>query len=363
MLDFIASAQWEVILGIAMLVVAVLAWLCPKRGANSIDINLVVSMPKAFPDPHGSTIHAVSGVPTLQQLTFGMELNPKDRGLAQALYDIGSEQFNHYINNRDGVIAEARRQMDCLRARISPLETQLAEDIGIRLATVDGNELQRTRSRYDALEPPVKTYAQYRRREYEAEQSIACDLQNDVPRTDYKAVRSSIASGGVSLKSIASALPVPWQEIISINDKVQLIAPATKPPKRELVNLLMSTDDEGILQDKRAERDGKWVTSKRHNVLVPYREPVPLYEYRHSHRPPVRVGKAMVVNRNHGSEWDTEFWRQGGYLDQTYLRCKSGTHPEQLRRAYRRRQAQRAGWTLVGVLVVANIVLFAMRFL
>ena len=370
MLDFLVSAQWGEILDtaaniatvLAPVVAVLLAWRLSKRSANSIDINSVVSMPKAFSDPHGSTIHAVSGVPTLRQLTFGMKLSAEERGLAQALYDIGLEQFRHYVNNRDGVIAEARQQMDCLRARISPLEIRLAKDIGISLATAEGDELRITRARYDALEPSVKAYAQCIRRQYEAEWSIARDLQNDVPRTDYTAVQSSIASGGVSLEYIASALPVPCQEIMSINDKIQLVTPATKPPKRELVNLVMSTD-KGVLQDKRAERDGKWVTSKRHNVLVPYREPVPLYEHRHSHRPPVRVGNVMVVNRNHGSEWDTEFWRQGGYLDQTYLRCKSGTHPEQLRRAYRRRQAQRAGWTLVGVLVVANIVLFAMRFL
>ena len=369
MLDFIASDQGMAILGIAMLVVAVLTLIVNmralrrlKRGANGIDTTKLVSMFKVPSDPHGSTIHAVSGVPTLRQLTFGMKLSAEERGLTQALYDIGLEQFRHYVNNRDSVIAEARQQMDCLRARISPLEIRLAKDIGISLATAEGDELRITRARYDALEPSVKAYAQCIRREYEAERSIARDLQNDVPRTDYTAVQSSIASGGVLLESIASALPVPWQEIMSINDKIQLITPATKPPKRELVNLVMSTD-KGVLQDKRAERDGKWVTSKRHNVLVPYREPIPLYEHRHSHRPPVRVGKVMVVNRNHGSEWDTEFWRQGGYLDQTYLRCKSGTHPEQLRRTYRRRQAQRAGWTLVSVLVVANIVLFAMRFL
>ena len=286
MLDFFVSEQGMAVLGIASWFVAVFAppivqpiveailarWLS-KRRANGIDINSVVAMPKAFSGPHGSTIHAVSGVPTLRQLTFGMRLSAEERGLAQALYGIGLEQFCHYVNNRDGVIAEARQQMDCLRARISPLETQLAEDVGIRLATVDGNELRRTRSRYDALEPPVKAYAQYRRREYEAEQSIACDLQNDVPRTDYTAMRSSITSGCVSLKSIASALPVPWQEIISINDKIQLITPVVKPPKREFVNLVMSTD-KGVLRDKRAERDGKWVTSKKLNVLVPYQEPV-----------------------------------------------------------------------------------------
>ena len=374
MLDFIASDQGMAILniatlvvmtilGTATLVVAVLAWRRPKRNANGIDTAKLVSMFKASSDPHGSTVHAASGVLTLQQLTVGMELSAKDKGLAQVLYDIGSEQFKHYVNNRDGVIAEARQQMDCLCARISPLEIRLAKDIGISLATADGDELRITRARYDALGPSVKTYAQYIRREYEAEQSIARDLQNDVPRTDYMAVRSSIASGGVSLGSIASALPVPWQEIMSINDKIQLITPSAKPPKRELVNLLMYTDDEGVLQDKHAERDGKWINSEKLNVLVPYQKPVPLYQYRHHHRPPVCVGKVMVVNRNHSSEWDTEFWRQGGYLDQTYLRYKSGTHPEQLRRSYRWRRAQRAGWTLVGVLVVVNIVLFAMRFL
>ena len=362
MLDFIASDQGMAILGIATLVVAVLAWRRPKRGANSVDITKLVSMFKASSDPHGSTVHAVSGEPTLRQLTSGMELSPKDRGLAQVLYDIGSEQFGHYVNNRDGVIADARQRMDCLRARISQSDIPSAKDIGISLATADGDELQSTKASYDALEPSVKAYAQCIRREYEAEQSIARDLQNDVPRTDYTEVRSRIASGDVSLESIASALPVPWQEIMSINDKIQPITPAVKPPKREFVNLEMSTD-KGVLRDKRAERDGKWVISKKLNVLVPYQEPVPLYQHRHPHRPSVCVGRVMVVDRNHSSEWDTEFWRQGGYLDQTYLRYKSGTHPEQLRRSYRRRQAQRAGWTLVGVLVVASIVFLAMRFL
>lgn len=375
MLDFIASDQGMAILGIAAWFVAVFAppivqpiveailarWLS-KRRANGIDINSVVAMPKAFSGPHGSTIHAVSGVPTLRQLTFGMRLSAEERGLAQALYDIGLEQFCHYVNNRDGVIAEARQQMDCFRARISQSEILSAKDIGISLATAEGDELRITRARYDALEPSVKAYAQCVRREYEAEQSIARDLQNDVPRTDYTAVRSRIASGDVLLESIASALPVPWQEIMSIKDKIQFITPVVKPPKREFVNLVMSTD-KGVLRDKRAERDGKWVTSKKLNVLVPYQEPVPMYHYRHHNRPPVCVGKVMTVDRNHSSEWDTEFWRQGGYRDQVYLSNKYGTHPEQLRKDYRRRQAQRARWTLVGVLVAVNIMLFAMRFL
>ena len=372
MLDFIASDQGMAILniatlvvmtilGTATLVVAVLAWCRPKRNANGIDTAKLVSMFKASSDPHGSTVHAVSGAPTLQQLTVGMELSAKDRGLAQVLYDIGSEQFKHYVNNRDSVIAEARRQMDCLHARISQSDIPSEKDIGISLATADGDELQSTKASYDALEPSCKAYAQHIRREYEADQSIARDLQNDVPRTDYTSVRSRIASGDVSLESVASALPVPWQEIMNINDKIQPITPAVKPPKREFVNLVMSTD-KGVLRDKRAERDGKWVISKKLNVLVPYQEPVPLYQHRHHHRPHICVDKVMVVNRNHNSEWDTEFWRQGGYLDQTYLRYKSGTHPEQLRRSYRWRQAQKVSWTLVGVLVVVNIVLFAMLF-
>ena len=139
--------------------------------------------------------------------------------------------------------------------------------------------------------------------------------------------------------------------------------PAGKPPRKEFTHVIFVTKERGELEDKRAERDGEWIVSKKHDMMAPYHEPATLSKYMDPRRPPVPVGKVVVINRDPTSEWETEFWRRGGRLDQTYLRAQAGMDPEQLRNAYRRLQSRRALWAAAGAMTVADIVIVAVKYL
>ena len=298
-------------------------------------------------------IHSTNGVPTMQQLTQGIEMDAKRRGLAQEMYNLGLEQFNHYVNNRDGIIAEARDKMNELRNELDEAELSLAEEVGMALATAVDAAVPETQLRSQALGPEARIYAQSWRQEYEALQTMARDLECGVPRTDYTSVKSRIASGYAALDAITSELPIMWQEMMTINERAEPVQTARKPPKREYVHVLFLTKDEGPLVDTRAERDGKWLHSHKHGLVVPYLEPVEDYGFVRGDRPPVPTGKRIVViDSDPGTEWETELWRQGGYLDQRYLRSRAGQEPEQLRKAYRNRQIKRIAWGI-------NTILFA----
>ena len=251
------------------------------------------------------SIQAPTGVLTLQQLTEDIEMDPKTAGLAQLLYDMGLEQFNHYVNNRDGVIEESRRKMVKLQKSLSQSEVSLSENIGVSLAAYRNQEQRQSAEvQFDNLGPLAQAYAQWKRREYEAEQRVARDLEKDVPGTDYTSVKTRIASGTVTLDSITSELPIPWQEIRTIDKKVE--TPTGKPPKREFLHTIFVTDDRGMLEDKKAEKDGDWIISDKHDMVVPYQEPIPHHKHIYPGRPPVRVGEVVVINRNPTSEWDCD---------------------------------------------------------
>ena len=175
-------------LGFASLVVATLAWRFPRTTTTEPTFSRLDKL-----RPYGSwdspTVHSKSGVPTLQQLTGDIEMEPKVAAVAQILYEVGLEQYKRPVNNRDGIIQDSRREMGKLRSCLKTTEVELAERIGVLLATSAHNVEQRriTQTEYDQLPPLAQTYAQHKRREHETQRTIARDLEKDVSRTDYTA--------------------------------------------------------------------------------------------------------------------------------------------------------------------------------
>ena len=350
-----------VLIAFVSLAIALLAWRRPRY--PKIDIRLEVSRFEAYRVNAFPTIHSTNGIPTLPQLIEGLDLDAKELGRAGRLYDIGFEQFNHYVNNRDGVIEESRVQMARLASDLGEREIRLSERIGLSLAA-DGDceQKEAVRLQYEDLSPQGRLYAQHKRREAMATTRMARDLEKDVPRTDYTTVRSLIASGSVKLDSILSELPVSWQDIRNLQLKPYKPSVVRRPPRREFLHVQVMTRSRELLEDTRAERDGDWIISKRHGFLVPYQNPIPKYALTLEGAPPIRTGEIVVITHDQGSEWDTKFWRKGGRIDQVYLRAKNGMAPEQLERAYRKWVANRVAWSANGVLFVLLVVLIAARF-
>ena len=359
----ITAINWTmigVLVAIATLIVAVLAWRRP-RGANPAEAVQGIRLLGHADYPN---IHATNGVPSLDQLTEGIALNPKRRAVAQLLYCIGLDQFNHYINNLDSVIADAQASMAELKPQLNRWELSLADNVGLALATDQGEELRAAKARYDALRLPAQIYAEHKRQEHQARQCITSILHNNIPRTDYTSVKSMIASGNFSITSITSELPLAWQDLRTLDQEVEIPEPTEKPPKREFHHVEFRTRDMGVLEDRRAERDGEWLISRRHRMMAPYQKPARILRFKNPARPPVPTGEyRIIINQNMGSEWIAKFYRKGGRLDQTYQRAKSGTSPEQLRSAYRRRMIRRIGWYFAASALAVDIVLLAFRFL
>ena len=333
-----------------------------RRLKNRLDdVNSTLTV---YPGGEFPKIHATGGVPSLQQLTQDIEVDPRDRRRARALYDMGLAQFNHYVNNRDGVVTESRHAMTSLVDQMAESEISLAASTGVALDTADEDEMPETLIQYNSLRPQAQIYAQHKRREHEALQTIANDLLKNVPRTDYTSVKSLIELGEVPLDTILSELPVPWQELRAINHVESGRPSVNKPPRREYIHTIFLTRDGRILEDKRTERDGKWLRSDKHNMLVPYQEPVPVFRAHRAGEPPISAGESrIVIDRDPGPEWVTEFWRQGGYRDQQFLLARDGRLPEQIRSAYRRRQIRIALWSVVSILAVVDVVMFTVKYL
>ena len=360
------TLDWQMIAAVfagLTVIVALLAWRWPRRRNSPVNDALPLNL-------HGNvvtqcpTVHATSGVPSLAQLTEGIKLDAKRAFGAQRLYDVGLRQFNHYINNLDGVIADARAEKGKLKPLLSPLELSLSESVGLALATARGEELQLVKARYNALSLPSQSYAEHQRREQHAQQFIANALRHNVSRTDYTAVKSRISSGDYSLAAILTELPIYWQDLRTLDQEIKYQEPKEKPPKREFYHVLFVTSDAGLLEDKRAERDGDWIISEKHGMTAPYQEPVEILQYKNPDEPPVRTGKSMIViDKELGSEWETEAWRQGGYGDQVYQRAKFGLLPHQLRRSYRRRLISRTSWMVSGIMLIIYSALLAFNYL
>ena len=97
-------------------------------------------------------------------------------------------------------------------------------------------------------------------------------------------------------------------------------------------------------------------------MLVPYQDPITRYVMLTEGMPPVPKHRLILVNQDPTSEWETEFWRKGGRIDQVYLRSRRGESPEQLRSAYRRQQINRLGWILGSLLLVADIIIALLKY-
>ncbi len=333
-----------------------------RRRKNSV-VNAKATL-TVYPGTEFPNIHATSGVPTLEQLTQGKKVDPKDRRRARVLYEMGLAQFNHYVNNRDGVVAESRRAMESLVEQMDQAEVSLAGSTGIALAIADKDELPETLIQYNSLSPQAQIYAQHKRGEYEALRTIANDLLKNVPRTDYTSVKSRIESGDVFLSSIMSELPFPWQELRTLNEAGSRKTVVAKPPKREFIHTIFLTRDGRLLEDKRAERDGNWLRSEKHNMLVPFQEPAQVMRARSEGAPLVPTGEwRIIVDSDPSQEWITEFWRQGGYRDQQYLLARDGQLPDQIRSAYRRKIVKTALWIVVAALAAVDIVVFTIKYL
>ena len=359
----LSTTSWILIgtaVAIARLVVAVASWLSP-RGRNQPDLE-----PRKMLKPYRTTatviLRSTSGTPTFHQLADGISLKPKQRGLAEKLYETGLEQFNHPVNNRDGTIIEARQQITNISRELNQAERTAAEQVGIMLADAkDKEEKTNAELQYNALPPNAKTPAQHKRREVEAKKTITRDLACNVPRTDYTTVKQRIASGAVDLTSIMAELPISWQSIRTLNEKIDRPKYNGKLTKPEWVHVEFHMVDSRMLEDKHAEKDGDWILSHKHRFLVPCPPPTRILEFKDQGKA-VPTGKSvLIVDQDPSSEWETEFWRQGGYMDQTYLRARAGTLPYQLRRAHRQRQIRKLQWCLTGAGIVALIIISAIN--
>lgn len=353
----ISSGQVTAAATVALVIVGILTLVLMRRGLKGRSSDNT-ALPVLHSGGGSPTIHATGGVPTFQQLTQGIEIDPQDHRRARGLYETGLEQFNHYVNNRDGVVATAKQEMESLAQHLEESEISHAGRIGIALAGADEDDPSELEGQYKSLGPEAQIYAQQKRREQEALKSIANDLRNDVPRTDYTSVRSRIESGNVSLDAIMSELPITWQDLRTINQTSTRPPPVEKPPKRRFVHAVFLTLEGTYLEDKRAEKDGKWVRSDRHDMLAPYLTPYRVME------DGVPTDSFMVVIPPAiGSEWLTEMWRQGGYRDEQYGLRRDGLHPEQIRARYRRRRDLRVALALLTVEVVVLGILVLMRIL
>lgn len=351
--------QWLiVVIAMMALIIALLAWLRPRHPKS--DPSREIKRFEAYQAEELPIIHETNGVPTLSQLMAGIELDAKRLGIARRFYEFGLAQFNHYVNNRDWVIEESRRNMASLAGGLSQREMCLAESIGISLAANgDSEQIDAIQAQYRELSPQAQIYAQHKRHETGAMKSIARDLETNTPRTDYTSVKARIASGNVYLESIISELPILWQDIRTLDERAERPRVKGRPPKREFLHVMLVTRDRRLLEDKHAEKDGGWIVSNKHNIEVPYQAHMPILVHSGEGTPPVRKGEAVFITHDQGNEMRTEFWRKGGRLDQVYTRSKNGMAPEQLRSAYRWRLINRAAWVASVALLIVEIILLA----
>ena len=358
----VAHGAATALFAVMTFIVMLLAWLRPRHPKS--DPSREIKRFEAYQVKEFPEIHATSGVPTLSQLMAGIELDRRRLGVARNFYEVGLAQFNHFVNNRDRVIEESRSKMASLAGSLSQTEICNAQGIGESLAAVeDCEQVETAQAQYRDLSPQAQIYAQHKRHETVAIRSIARDLETNTPRTDYTSVIARIASGTVKLDSILSELPICWQAIRTLNDKVQRPVLAGKPPKREFLHVMVMTRGRRLLEDKHAEKDGNWIISDKLGLELPYQDPVPTFVQLEEGAPSVRNGEAVIITHDQGSEWHTELWRKGGRLDQVYLRARDWMSPVQLENAYRRRLTRRVIWTVFGVLLIVDAVLLATRYL
>ena len=122
---------------------AMLAWRFPRTTKTDATFSRLAKL-QPYSLSESPTLHSTSGIPTLQQLTANIEMEPKLARLAQSLDDIGLAQYNRPVNNRDGIIQDSHREIGRLRSYLKASEVALAEKIGVLLATT-GDNVERMR--------------------------------------------------------------------------------------------------------------------------------------------------------------------------------------------------------------------------
>ena len=349
----VAVWLWNGVALTALVVVGAWHALETRRGRH-MRADLVDDVRILGADQESPKIHATNGVPTFEQLTRGTNIEKANLVPARALYELGLEQYNHPVNNRDGVIAEARNEMQSLATRITRAEIETAQSVGIAMADGDEGELSETQQQYDAMSPDAKTYAEQKQVEHSTRASILNDLRKRVPGTDFTEVKALVASGDTPLDAVMSQFPLPWQDLRRVNQLPSERPVMSKPPKPEFVHAMFLTPGGTIALDKHAEKDGKWVRSDKHKMMAPY--PKPLTVMRRRHGDFVPTDKSMVVvGPSISPEWLTEAWREDGYFDEQYRRAREGRLPEQVRAYYQRRRIL----TALRMIVIAEVVLLA----
>ena len=343
--------QWLTLAVPITIAVATILWQWRYRARLSD----ATTIPKLFHIYQDSIMNDSAGTPSLQQLTQGMKLDAKTLRIAEALYELGLEQYNHPINNRDGLIRQSRKVMAELATTMSLEQLKLADDIGRQAAS--GEEPQREMIEL-ILSPAARTYAQHKKRDWQTSESIANDLQKNVPRTDYTFLKDRISSGEPKLEYIVDEFPIIWESIRELNEKIETPEVKDKPPKQAKVIAVFHMADGRRLRDKRAVIDGDWLTSHKYNFLTPCPRPIQCFHLNRQGEWTPKGKKIYEIRRDPSSEWLTQFWRRGGYMDDVYCRAKAGMLPHQLRQAYRRRLIRRVQWSLLAAGVIANIVIF-----
>ena len=310
-----------------------------------------------------SNIQSTGGVPTLEQLTQDIEIAPEYRWMLHDLYEIGLTQFNHEINNRDGILAESRKAMDELKVQLCSSEIERAEKVGIALSATNEDKQQQAKSQYNNLDPLSQIYAQHKKYELATLKTIARDLEKKVPRTDFTSVKSRIKSGETSLHAIMGELPIQWQDIRRINECESPKPPAIKPKPRKFMRVEFIGSD-GLHQiDKRVEIHGNWIESRKYGYIAPCEAMHPILSWEGRTTSTSNPEYGLFINQAIGSEWMTELWRKGGFRDERYSQYRDGTSPDQLHRAYRNKQVSKILWIIIGAIGVIDIVMLAARFL
>ena len=260
-------------------------------------------------------------VTLLDYLTQGMTFKTgQEKRFVRRLFELGLGQFDAKPNNRYGIIEFAQREMTALRPEISQQELIRAESVGAEKARLSALYPNPAKSRAAKLEQDflnlsakARQYAIYKATAESADLSLARDLSAGIPITDYSEVKKRIAEQA-PLREVIRELPMPWQRIRFL----QWPEPTTKatPIAPRYTPLTIITDENRVINDAKAVIDGEWVISKRHGMVLPYLGQVPEYELVKNGQAPAIKGARVVITDDGPPEWDTKFWRSGGYLDQ-----------------------------------------------
>ena len=338
----------------------VLQFIQTKQKKNPHDVMRIA-------EPNATTevpnIRSTGGVPTLEQLTQDIEIYPENGRRIRRLYEMGLVQFNHEINNRDGILAESRKAMGELKTQLCSSQIERAEKVGIAMSATSEDERQQGRAQYDNLDPLSQIYAQHKNYEWVTLKAIARDIDKKVPRTDYTSVKSRIKSGRTSLDTIMGELPIQWQDIRTINEWVSTKPPAIKPKPREFMRVVFTRSDGSRQIDRRVEIHGDWIESQKYGYMAPRECIYPIWPFRSPTTFMSKPEYGLSIDQPLSSDYVTEFWRQGGFRDSRYCQYRDGRSPDQLHRAYRKRQALRILWTVNVAVWAIALIMIVIRFL